>query len=205
MTFWETIQRGEYVMIALALLLVTAVVIWWVCGLRLRRQRAGYGLLIHKVRDHVTEGDLENARQLCESSATPAARIIEAGLLKVGHPMADIRDAMKARALLEEDGLQRGLPWLRMIAVVAPLAGLGGTLVGVIDRLRDLSQLGVAADIATLSGEIAPTIVTTVAGLGVGIFALLAYSCLASSAAGAKKAMKETSLSFLSLLDEPSS
>lgn len=204
MTFWETIQRGEYVMIALAVVFIAVIVIWWVKGARLYRQRKGYGMLMQRIRDHVTEGDLENARQLCKATATPGARVVEAGLARVGKPMSEVRSAMTETSRVEESRMETGVLWLRMIAAAAPLLGLGGTLVGVIDRLRDLAETGYGADIPTLGGAIAPTIVTTVAGLGVGIFSLLAYSCLNSAVATSKRRLEELYLNFTNLLEEPS-
>ena len=98
----------------------------------------------------------------------------------------------------------RGMRWLRTFAVVSPLLGLGGTLVGMIDRLRDLGTMGPQVDTASVCGALAPTIVTTVAGLGVGIVALVFMAILEGSIARAKRKLDGVGNEFIELLNEPS-
>ena len=204
MTFWETIQRGEYVMFALALLFIAVILIWAIRGARLHSQTKSYYPLMQRIRDHVVEGDLENARQVCESAATPGARVVESGLGQIGQPMREVRETMSETSRIEGYSLEKGTLWLRLIGVVAPLLGLGGTLVGVRDRLRDLGESEIPATVSMVSANIAPTIVTTVAGLGVGIFSLFALACLASQIKGAKRSLETLSQNFQTLLNEPS-
>ena len=97
-----------------------------------------------------------------------------------------------------------GIQWLKVIAVVSPLLGLGGTLLGVIDRLRDLGEMGGMVDLSMLCSEIAPTIVTTVAGLGVGIFSLIASTWLDTVIENSKVTIDKISYDFLELLNQPS-
>lgn len=204
MTFWETIERGEYVMFFLAVLFVLTVVIWWVRGAALRKQNKRYAMLMDRIRDHLTEGDLENARQLCAGGDNSGTRLLCAGLARVGKPMQEVRDAMTDVSRIEYSRMEEGTIWLRLLAVVAPLSGLGGTLVGIIDRLRDLGEAGAAVDTAMVSAAIAPTIVTTVAGLGVGIFALVAYACLGSRIATSRRKLDQLGIEFTNLLEQPS-
>lgn len=204
MTFWETVERGEYVMIALAVLFIITIIIWWVRGAKLGRQRRAYPDLMHRVRDHVVEGDIDNALRQCSTFSTPAAKVVESGLKRIGKPMAEVSTALEQRAAMEKEAMGKGSRWLRAIAVISPLAGLGGTLVGVIDRLRDLGEGGPMVDFSMLCNAIAPTIVTTVAGLGVGIFALFAFTCLESRIQGSRERLDEVAAEFTDLLNEPS-
>lgn len=204
MTFWETIERGEYVMISLAVIFILIVVIWSVCGGTLLRERSRYPRLMQRLRDHLGEGDLENARQISQTYPSPGASSLTAGLNKVGQPMSEVREALRETSQIEYQKMERGSGWLRILAVVSPLLGLGGTLVGIIDRLRDLSESGIPADTAAICGAIAPTIVTTVVGLGVGVFALIAYAFLNSTIASSKRILDELNLEFINLLEEPS-
>lgn len=204
MTFWDTVERGEYVMIALAVIFIAIVLIWWIRGAKLHGFSKSYSPLMHRVRDHISEGDIENARQICGASSSPGARVVQAGVDHIGKTMAEVRSAMSQSASLEKESLLNGVVWLRCFAIVSPLLGLGGTLVGVIDRLRDIAEQGAAADVATIAGAIAPTIVTTVAGLGVGIFALVALSALQSSVASARLDIERLAAQFSALLENPS-
>lgn len=204
MTFWETVERGEYVMIALAVILIVVVIILWARCTLLRKWGKTYGPLMARLRDQVTEGDIDNARQLCSHTPSPGAAVLEAGLKHVGDPMPEIRSAMQTRLELEKPRIEKGVIWLQALAVISPLLGLGGTLVGVIDRLRDLGESPVPVDIGTVCSQIAPTIVTTVAGLSVGICALLAMAILNSCINGSKTRIDGLSAEFADLLNEPS-
>ena len=203
MTFWETIERGEYVMFALAVLFILIICIWWVRSAKLRKGRKGYDTLMQRVKDHLTEGDLENAGQICEASGSPGAQILAEGITLVGHPITDVVVAMQDAADIRKRNMEKGQRWLKAIAVISPLLGLGGTLVGVIDRLRDLGESGVAADTALLAAAIAPTIVTTVAGLGVGVFSLFAATFLDASISKSKHSLDEIREDFIRLLNQP--
>ena len=204
MTFWETIERGEYVMFALAAVLIVIICVWWIRSAALAKQKKKYSPLMHRIRDHVMEGDIENARQICEASDTPGARVAEAGLSRIGHPMAEVKSAIKDVSNIEKKRMSRGCRWLRALAVISPLLGLGGTLTGIIDRLRDLGESGVAVDIASVCGAIAPTIVTTVAGLGVGIFSLISLTCLEGTVFKARLRLDKIGKEICDLLNEPS-
>lgn len=205
MTFWETVERGEYVMIAEAVLLILCVCIWWIRSIRLGSQSKKYSPLMQRVRDHVVEGDIENARQLCSASPSPGAAVIESGLSHLGKSMLEIRAAISQVSQIEKESMGRGSRWLRAIAVIAPLLGLGGTLVGVIDRLRELGVAGASVDIAAVCDNIAPTIVTTVAGLGVGVFALVAFTFLEGRIDSSRRKLDMVANEFTDLLNEPAS
>lgn len=204
MNFWETVERGEYVMIALAVVFIIIICIWWIRGAKLSRQSKGYSSLMHRVRDHVVEGDIENARQLCEVTSSPASQLIYTGLGRIGASMTEVRSAMEDTSEIEKEKMGNGARWLKAFAVISPLLGLGGTLIGIIDRLRDLGMAGINADLSNLCAAIAPTIVTTVVGLGVGIFALFALTCLESIIDSSKRKLDEVYVAFTDLLNEPS-
>ena len=204
MTFWETVERGEYVMIALAVLLIAVVVFWIAKGIRLKREKKSYDSLMPMVRDNVVEGDIETACQICESVRTPGAVVVFAGLNKLGHPISEVEKAMHKVAKSKIKDIRTGMDWLRLIAVISPLIGLGGTLVGVIDRLRDLGETDMPVDISILCASIAPTIVTTVAGIVTGIIALIALTALNVQINSTVKDIDNLSNEFIELLNEPS-
>lgn len=203
MTFWETIERGEYVMLALALILMACVVILWIRVAMLKRGKRTIPKLMERVRDYVMEGDVENAGQLCDATPSSSARVIKSGLNKMGTPISEVKTALADTAAIEKEGMDKGERWLYMMAVVSPLLGLGGTLVGIIDRLRDLGETVTGVDISMVCGALAPTIVTTVAGLGTGIVALICMTILEGVVAGARRRLDEICNEFIELLNEP--
>lgn len=206
MTFWETIVRGEYVMFALCVIIVLTVVTVWAKCAGLRRGGRKTTTLMHKVKDYVVEGDMENARQLAAATPTPGGRIVAGGLDSIGEPIVEIKERLQSTVSREKETIgSSSIIWLRTYAIVAPLLGLGGTLTGVIDRLRDLGESGVAVDSGMICSEIAPTIVSTVAGLGTGIIALLGLAIVEGAINRARKGMDKVGEEFMGLINQPTS
>ena len=204
MNFWETITRGEYVMFALAVLLIIVVIIWAVRASKLSSLIKKNVSMMHRIRDYVVEGDLDNAIELCQNSPNPGSRVICAGLSRVGQHMSEVSSVMSTARDAEVGNLERGKRWIYAIAVMAPLIGAAGTLAGICDGLMELADAGAFADMALLGQEIAPTIVTTIAGLGVGVFAIFAYFCLDGTIDKTKSFLANLALEFEELLNEPS-
>lgn len=203
MTVWETVERGEYVMIALAVIIILIVVIWWCRGSVLSKWNKSYSPLMHRVHDHIMEGDIENVARICAEASTPGGTVLEAGARKIGEPMAELKSAMKETAEIEKGRLGKGERWLRAFAVISPLLGFGGTLVGIIDRLRDLGESQLPVDASIICAQLAPTIVTTVAGLITGIFAIIAFSSLDSIVETSRRKIDRTAADFIELLNQP--
>ncbi|MCH5227386.1 MAG: MotA/TolQ/ExbB proton channel family protein [Muribaculaceae bacterium] len=203
MTFWETIERGEYVMFALAVLFILTVCIWWVRAARLHKIRKGSLGLMPRVRDHVMEGDIESARQVSGVTANAGGRVLDKGLSLIGRSMEEVKSGMLEVSDIETEKMRAGLGWLRLIAIISPLMGACGTLAGIVDRLRDLGESEAGVDLGRICGDLAPTIVTTIAGLGVGIFALLALTGLEGSLAKSKIRIDELREEFADMLNEP--
>lgn len=204
MNFWDTIVRGEYVMFALALMLVAVAAIWWARGVSLSSLRKKNVSLMNRIRDYIMEGDIENAHGLAEGSNFPGAKVIEAGVTRLGRPVAEIIASMELASEAQGPVIERGRRWLYAIAVMAPLIGAAGSLAGICDAFRNVAEAGGDADLALLSSMIAPALVATVAGLGVGVFAIFAFYCLDGSMAKAKNDLSHLTLDFADLLNEPS-
>lgn len=204
MNFWDIVVDGEYVMFALASLFLIVVAIWWARAYKLSSLTKKTESIMHQIRDYVMEGDIENAMHVCQSANTPGSIIILAGLKRVGRQMPEIFAAMQTAREGEIPDLQKGLRWLRAIAVIAPLAGVGGTLGGICDKLCDLSELGTTVDVAQLAGAVAPTIVTTIAGIITGVISLFAYICLEGSIDKTESRLADFEMEFTDLLNEPS-
>lgn len=204
MNFWETVVSGEYVMFALALFLIITIILWWVKSARLYSWNKKNAGLMARIRDYVMEGDLENALHLSLAIPTPGARIISIGLKYLGSSMSDISQALRKQIDDEQPTLTRGLHWLRCIAIISPLIGAAGTLAGIAHRLADIGLMEEGADLALLSSQIAPTLITTIAGLGVGIVAIVAYICLEGTVEKSKRALIALANEFTDLLNEPS-
>jgi biopolymer transport protein ExbB len=129
--------------------------------------------------------------------------MIEKGISRLGRPMNDILVAIENVGNIEVAKLEKGFTWVATAAAAAPMLGFLGTVTGMVRAFFDMANAGANVDIALLSGGIYEALVTTVAGLIVGIIALLAYNYLVAQVNGVVNTMESRSMEFMDLLNEP--
>ena len=159
--------------------------------------------LLEKVKVYITGGKIDAALALCKSSSTPAARMLEKGISRIGRPLTDVNAAIENVGNLEISKLEKGLPVLASVAGGAPMIGFLGTVMGMIQAFYDMSNAGNNIDVTLLSTGIYQAMVTTVAGLIVGIIAYFAYNILVSNVEKVVFKMEATTSDFMDLLNEP--
>lgn len=202
-TLWSLILQGGYIMIPLALLLLISIYIFIERCLAVRSAMRDDKSLMKRVRDCVLEGDIEDARRICRKTDTPAARLIMKGISRIGRPMSDVLMAVENTGNIEISRLSKGLVWLSTTAAGAPMLGFLGTVVGMMESFFAMSAAGKASDITTLSGGISLALVTTVAGLIVGILALFAYNYLIARVGKVMTDLECKTMEFMDMLNEP--
>lgn len=202
-TLWTLILDGGYIMIPLAILLLISIYIFIERCLVIAAAMRDDKSLVKRVRDCVLEGDIDNARRICRKTDTPAARLILKGISRIGRPMADVLMAVENTGNIEVSRLSKGLTWLSTTAAGAPMLGFLGTVVGMMQAFFRMSAAGKASDITTLSGGISLALVTTVAGLIVGICALFAYNYLVARVGKVMTDLECKTMEFMDILNEP--
>lgn len=201
--FWSLVIDGGYIMIPLALLLLLTIYIFTERFIIINRALREDPTFMKRIRDYVHEADLDSAERLCRNTDTPYSRIILKGLQRIGRPTQDVLAAIDNTGNLEVANLGKGLPWLSTTAAGAPMLGFLGTVVGMIQAFYTLAKAGAASNITLLSGGIYQALVTTVAGLIVGIIALFAYNYLVARINRVMNRMEASSIEFMDLLNEP--
>lgn len=204
MNLWKLVIEGGYVMIPLALLLLVVIYIFTERCLAINRAIRQDPSFMKRIRDYVYEGDIESAISLCRRTDSPASRMILKGISRIGRPVGDVLTAIENAGNLELANLGKGMTWLSTTAAGAPMLGFLGTVVGMIEAFYALSQAGNAANVTLLSGGIYQALVTTVAGLIVGIIALFAYNYISARINRAANTMEAATMEFMDLLNEPS-
>jgi biopolymer transport protein ExbB len=119
------------------------------------------------------------AIKICEEVRGPVPSTVKAGLLKYGDPRDEVESTLENAALFERGRLDRFLPQLLTVAIVAPLLGLLGTIAGVIGSLDGFAAAG-AHDPAPLALAVKDHLVTTAVGLAIAIPTLLVYGWIKS-------------------------
>ena len=158
---------------------------------------------MNRIKDYIFDGKVDNAMTLCESYNNPTARMIEKGILRIGRPLADINGAIENTGKLEIYKLEKGLPTLATVAGGAPMIGFLGTVMGMIRAFVDMSTAGNNIDVSLLSRGIYTALITTVAGLIVGIIAYFAYNILVARVEKVVNKLEANTTEFLDLLNEP--
>jgi len=157
---------------------------------------------MNNIRNSVQNGNIEAARNLCSHTDTPMARMLEKGLQRIGKPLRDIDAAIENTGNLELFKMEKNLSIMASIAGAAPMIGFFGTVTGMIQAFYNMAnQQNVTP--ATLSSGIYQALITTAVGLGVGIFAYIAYNLLVSNVEKVVYNMENTTVEFMDLLQEP--
>lgn len=194
---------GGYIMIPLAIMLIVVIYVFTERCIVINRAARTDRTFMDRIRDCVHDGDIESAINLCKKSDTPYARLVMKGLSRIGRPMNDILVAIENTGNIEVARLGKGFPWLSTTAAGAPMLGFLGTVVGMIDAFYSLASAGNAANITLLSSGIYQALVTTVAGLVVGILALFAYNYLVARVNTVMNHLETATMDFMDILNEP--
>lgn len=201
--FFDLAVKGGPIMIPIVLLSFIAVFIFFDRYIAIRKARKVDSKLMDRVREYILDGKIESAFALCRSDNTPTARMIEKGLSRIGRPMADVTTAIENVGNLEVYKLEKGLPVLASVAGGAPMLGFLGTVTGMISAFYDMANAGNNINITLLSSGIYQAMVTTVAGLIVGIVAYFAYNILVTNVEKVVFNMEATTSEFMDVLNEP--
>ena len=203
MPLWELAMKGGLIMIPIAALSVIAVYIFVERYFAINKAAKTDENFMNRIRDYIHDGRLESALTLCQSTDSPIARMIEKGVQRIGRPLSDINTAIENVGRLEIFKLERGLPALATAAGGAPMLGFLGTVTGMVKAFYDMSMAGNNIDIEVLSSGIYEAMVTTVAGLFVGIIAYFAYNILVASVEKVVNDLEAHTTEFMDLLNEP--
>jgi len=203
MPLWDLALKGGWIMIPLLVLSVIAVYIFVERYYAIRKAEKTDDNFMNRIKDYIHDGKIESALALCRSTDSPIARMIEKGVQRIGRPLNDIHTAIENVGRLEVFKLEKGLPALATAAGGAPMIGFLGTVTGMIRAFYDMSMAGSNIDIEILSSGIYEAMVTTVAGLSVGIIAYFGYNILVASIEKVVNGLEAHTTEFMDLLNEP--
>ena len=159
-------------LLALSILGVTVIFWrWWA----LRQATAGVTAFLKELRGKLVARDVDGAIAVCERHGGPVAAIVKAGLLRFGRPKDEVEMALQDASAHELSMLERGLPILATVAMVAPLLGFLGTVTGMINSFEALASVGLNNPAAVAQG-ISEALITTAAGLAIAIPVQMAYN-----------------------------
>ena len=203
LNLWSLSLKGGFIMIPIVLLSLVTIYIFVERLLVLRDAARQDNTFMQRIKDYIHAGDVESALNLCKKNPTPVARLIEKGITRLGRPMNDVLVAIENVGNIEVAKLERRFTWIATTAGGAPMLGFLGPVTGMVSAFYSMAAAGEAADITTLSSGIYEALVTTVAGLVVGIIALFAYNYLVSRVNTVVNQLEASTMEFMDLLNEP--
>jgi len=197
------IFQGGYMMIPIFILSFVAVYVY-VERIRTigRAAKTPIGFM-DNIKKLVADSDLSGAKMLCQQSDTPIGRMIGKGLSRIGSPLKNIEVSIENVGKIEIYNLEKNLSLLATISGAAPMIGFLGTVTGMIRAFMSIAQEEGAVSPKLLSAGIYEAMLTTAAGLFVGIIAYLGYNYLVTRVQKVVHLMEFTSLDFIDLLQEP--
>jgi len=194
---------GQIIIALLVVLLVVALYIYFERFFTIKAASKTDSNFMNKIRDYVSHGKLDAAKVLCAQVNSPASRLIEKGITRIGKPLADIHTAIENAGRLEIYKLEKNVSVLATIAGAAPMIGFLGTVIGMIVAIHEIANAGGQIDIKMLSDGLYTAMTTTVAGLIVGIISYIQYNHLVVRTNKVVYEMEAKSVEFLDLLNEP--
>jgi biopolymer transport protein ExbB len=190
-------------MIPLALLALVSIYIFIERAIAVSRASRQDASFMQRIKDYIHDGEIESAQNLCRQTNSPYARMIAKGISRIGRPSSEVLVTIENSGNLEVAALSKGLSWLATTAAGAPMLGFLGTVVGMVQAFYAIASSGNTASIGDFAGGIYTALVTTVAGLIVGIVALFAYNILVARINKVMNIMEARTMDFMDILNEP--
>jgi biopolymer transport protein ExbB len=200
---FELLLNGGFMMLPILLLSIIAIYIFIERLITIKREAATPEMFTETIRKKVVEGDISGAILVCKQTDTPIARMIEKGLTRIGSPLKNIEASIENVGKIEVYKLEKNLSFLATISGSAPMIGFLGTVTGMIQAFIAIAQEEGAVSPKLLSSGIYEAMITTAAGLVVGILAYLAYNYLVTRVNKLVHRMEYSSIEFIDLLQEP--
>ena len=189
MTFMGILVKGGWMMIPILICSIVAIIIVIERMLVLSRANLPSDFM-GKCKSYLEKEDRQGAIELCGLCDSPIARVIKEGL-------TGDEETMNIKANLEVAELERRITALATIVGIAPLLGFLGTVTGMIRAFMQVQQLGGNVNASVLAGGIWEALVTTGAGLAVGIIAYIFYNYIVGRIKGVVQTIQNKSLEVL--------
>lgn len=202
LSLFDLFQKGGFIMYPIALLSIISIYFFIERYLTIKKAAKIDSNFMANIKDMITNGNIKGAKALCERNNTPFARMIEKGVARIGRPLKNIEVGLESVGKLEIYKLEKTVFVLSTIAAIAPMFGFLGTVFGMIKTFYNISQTA-NITIDAIAGGIYIKMVSSAAGLIVGLMSYVFYNYLNSMIDKVVNQMEIVSFEFLDLLQEP--
>tara|TARA_B110000116_G_scaffold264164_1_gene271630 strand:- start:1158 stop:1763 length:606 start_codon:yes stop_codon:yes gene_type:complete len=196
----DLLLKGGFMMIPILLLFITTVYIFIERILVINKESKSPKNFTDEIISRVSNNDINGAKLICSDTNNPIARMITKGLNKINSNLKNIETSIENVGKIEIYNLEKNLSLLATISGAAPMMGFLGTVTGMIQAFISIAQEEGAVSPKLLSSGIYEAMITTAAGLFVGIIAYLAYNYLVSRVEKLIYRMEYTTIEFIETL-----
>ncbi len=198
----EFILKGGFFLIPIALLLFYTFYIIIERYLYISKRAVIDSNLIRDIRDNLNAGNIDMAVSTAERNSTASGYVLREGILTIGRPIAEIESNMERAANIEVGEMEKKLGQLGLIAGIAPTLGFIGTISGVIKIFYSISQTE-DISIGNISGGLYEKMISSGAGLVVGIIAYAAYHLFNGRIDSFALGIQKQVLDFVNIIQRP--
>jgi len=199
----DLLFKGGYMMVPIVLLSLIAIYIFVERVLTIRKASEFSADLTTNIKKLVLDGDVKGAKMMASQSDAPVARMLEKGISRIGSSLKNIEVSIENVGKIEINKLEKNLSFLATISGAAPMLGFLGTVLGMIQAFIAIAQEEGSVSPKLLSTGIYEAMITTAAGLFVGILAYLGYNYLVTRVQKIIFDMEYNAVEFIDLLQEP--
>jgi biopolymer transport protein ExbB len=200
LSLFDLIIKGGVIMVPIAVLSILSIYFMIERAVYITKAFQLENNFMNNIKDHLGKGDIKAAQAYCQRINSPISRVIEKGITRIGKPIKDIESAMESVASLELDKVEKNLSFLGLTAGVAPMLGFIGTISGIIKIFYDIAQSN-NISIDVIAGGLYVKMITSGAGLIVGVLAYTGYHLLNSRIDRFNHKMQATAIDFIDILE----
>lgn len=202
LSLWYLIKEGGVLMIPLLICSLVAVFVFFERFFTIKKMLNIPPDFMARVKEKIVEGNLSGAQLLCKNYDASTARVIGKGVSRIGKPIDHIEKSMENAGKLEVYGMEKNLGVLSVVAGIAPIFGFLGTIIGMIVMFYNI-QHDPAFSINSVAGGIYTKMVTSAAGLIIGLIAYVAYNYLNARINKGVNQIESAASEFIDILHTP--
>ena len=201
-SYLDFLLKGGIMIIPIILLLFFCIYVIIERYLSIKKATKQDANLISDVKMQLQSGKLDNAIMMCSRENTASGNIMKSGISIIGRPISEIESVMERTANVEIAEMEKGLGHLGLISGIAPILGFIGTISGVIKIFHTISNTG-NLNIQTISGGLYEKMISSGAGLVVGVVAYSAYHLLNMMIDSFSLKVQKQTLEIINVIQQP--
>ncbi len=201
MSLLDLLFKGGWVMIPILFLSLVTIYIIIERTLFLSRASEFKHGFMDGIKNSIVKGDLSSALSAVSQHDTPVYAMLKRGINRIGSPLKEIESSMESAGRVEILKLEKNMSYLGIVAAIAPMLGFVGTISGVIKIFYNIS-LADNISIGLIAGGLYEKMITSAAGLIVGIIAHTGYQLLNMKIEGITYQMEKSGLEFVDIITD---